>query len=403
MRILVVHNSYQQPGGEDACVSTEIQMLRSYGHSVGQFQISNKTIPDLSNIALFASTIWNIDSYRLLRSKIHLFRPDIVHFHNTFPLISPSGYYAASAEHVPVVQTLHNFRSSCLNALHFRNGSICDTCNSKAFLWPGVMHGCYRGSRAASFASAMSLTLHRLAGTLRNRVNAFIALSENSRRQFIAAGIPQDRIYVKGNSVFPEPQPGAGGGGYAIYVGRLSMEKGISVLLEAWSLLGNAHELHIVGDGPLAPMVQAACERHSTIVWHGAKDYDTVLQFVGNADVLIVPSECYENFPRVIVESFAKGTPVIASDLGAMSELIARNHTGLLFRPGSSQDLVAKLKQFYGNSDEFDFRRKRAREDFQRKHSQDKNYASLLGIYGLAIASHELRGKFRDSTCETIS
>ena len=237
-------------------------------------------------------------------------------------MISPAAYYAARAENVRVVQTLHNFRILCPNAIFFREGRPCEDCLGRSIPWPGVVHKCYRGSRTASAASAAMLIAHRTLGTWQKAVDVFIALTQFSRKKFIQGRLPAEKIAVKANFVYPDPGIGAGTGEYAVFVGRLSAEKGLDTLLDAWKVLRENVALKIVGDGPLAAIVEEAAANDSRIEWLGRKSAEEVYALIGQAKFLLCPSNCYENFGRVIVEAFVKGTPVVASDLGAMAELV---------------------------------------------------------------------------------
>ena len=224
LRILVAHNFYQQPGGEDQCVAAEVAMLKAHGHSVIEYYLRNDEISGMASAGVAARALWNRPAYSELRNSFRKYRPQIAHFHNTFPLISPAAYYAARAEDVAVVQTLHNFRLVCVNALLFRDGAVCEDCLGKPIAWPGVVRGCYRASRPASAAIASMQTLHRVLGTWRNTVNMYIALSQSSRSKLVAGGVPESKIAVKPNFASPDPGLGAGRGRYGVYVGRLSAE-----------------------------------------------------------------------------------------------------------------------------------------------------------------------------------
>ena len=210
MRILLAHNRYQQEGGEDQSFAAEAAMLRDRGHEVIEYTTHNRAIDGMNHVALALRTVWNATTYAELRRLFRRHRPQIAHFNNTFPLISPSAYYAARAEGVPVVQTLRNFRLLCPNALLFRNGKICHECVSTTTAWPAVVHKCYRGSRAASAVVAAMLTTHRTCGTWHTSVDTYIALTQFSRQTFVDAGFPADRIIVKPNFVYPDPGPGTG-------------------------------------------------------------------------------------------------------------------------------------------------------------------------------------------------
>lgn len=392
MHILVAHNSYKLAGGEDQCVAAEVAMLRAHGHLVTQYRLSNDATDTVGRVALAARTVWSQPAFRAMRRLIGANRPDIIHFHNTLPLISPAAYYAARAEGVPVVQTLHNFRLVCVNALLFRDGRPCEDCLGKPVPWRGVVHGCYRNSRAASGAVATMLAAHRLIGTWRTAVDAYIALSPFSRQKFIAGGLPADRIHVKPNFLYPEPGIGMGDGGYALYVGRLSAEKGVESLLEAWRRIGETVPLKIAGDGPLAPAVEAAAAGNPAIDWLRGVSLDTVYDLIGAAAFLVVPSECYEGFPRVVMEAFARGTPVVVSRLGAMAEIVEDGRNGLRFAPGDPAELAAIARRLFADPTLVQRMRPAARESFVRNFTAEANHEALMEIYASAAdrAGHAL-------------
>ncbi len=385
MKVLVAHNFYQQPGGEDPCFAAEVAMLQDNGHEVIQYCLHNDAIHAMGRLQVALRTVWSRPAHRDLCKLLRAVRPDVVHFHNTFPLISPAAYYAARSEKVPVVQTLHNFRLLCPNALFFREGKVCEDCLGKSVPWPGVVHKCYRDSRAASATVAAMVTTHRALGTWRQAVHTYVALTEFSRRKFIEGGLPADKIVVKPNFVYPGPGPGGGTGGYAVFVGRLSPEKGAETLLAAWRSLGGTVPLKIVGDGPLAGAVAEAAAKDAAIQWLGRKPLDAVYELIGEAAFLVLPSQCYENFPRVVVEAFAKGTPVIASKLGAMAEVVEHGRTGLHFEPGSAADLASKAQHLLGSPLERARMRQACRQEYDRKYTQQSNIRALTAIYERAV------------------
>jgi glycosyltransferase involved in cell wall biosynthesis len=385
MNILVAHNYYKLAGGEDQCVAAEVAMLRAHGHRVTQYCLSNDATDGMGWLNLASRTIWSRPAFRDIRRLVREYRPHVVHFHNTLPLISPAAYYAARAEGVPVIQTLHNFRLVCANSLLFREGKPCEACLGKLVPWRGVAHGCYRNSRAASAAVAAMTTTHRLFGTWRNTVDTYVALSEFSRRKLIEGGLPADRITVKSNFVYPAPQPGAGDGGYAVYVGRLSAEKGVGTMLNAWRNLQQAIPLKIAGDGPLAPAVQEAAAQNAAIQWLRGVSHESVYDLIGAATFLVLPSQCYENAPRVLVEAFAKGTPVVASRLGAMAETVEDGRNGLLFAPGNAEDLATKVRSLFADLSTLKRMRQVAREIFDRNFTAEVNHEALMAIYAQAI------------------
>ncbi len=383
--VLLVHNAYQQPGGEDAVFAEEAFLLEERGHRVLRYTAHNDAAATMGRAALAGKTLWNREAYRELRSVIGRERPDVVHFHNTFPLVSPAGYHAAKDEGVPVVQTLHNYRLLCPNGLFFRDGGPCEDCLGKAVPLPAVAHGCYRGSRPASGVAAAMLSAHRALGTWGRKVDAYVALTRFARDKFVEGGLPAERISVKPNFVSPDPGPGRGRGGYALFVGRLSPEKGVGVLLEAWGRIGAPIPLKVVGDGPLAPSVARAAERDPRVEWLGRKSPEEVRSLMKDAAALVFPSEWYETFGRVAAESFAAGTPVIAARIGAIEELVEHGCTGLHFWPGAAPDLARQVDRLCGDPAGRARMRDEARREYEANYTADRNYRMLVGIYERAI------------------
>jgi glycosyltransferase involved in cell wall biosynthesis len=381
MNVLVAHNYYQQSGGEDQVFVDEANLLESHGHQVHRYTLHNDQIETTSPLELLGKTIWNWEVYRELRSRIRQHQIQIVHFHNTFPLISPAAYYAAKAEGAGVVQTFHNYRLLCPNALFLRDGKVCEDCLGQPIPWQGVQHNCYRGSKSASAAVVTMLTTHRLLGTWNQQVDAYIALTEFARDKFIQGGLPAEKVFVKPNFVDPDPGIGEGKGGYALFVGRLSVEKGIDVLLEAWKQLGAKIPLKILGDGTLAPEVSKATEQLMGVEWLGRQPMDAVYALMQDAQFLIFPSKWYEGLPRTLIESFACGTPVMAANLGAMSDFVTPYETGLHFQPGNADDLVAQVEWAIAHPDVLSSMRYRARTEFEVKYTPKHSYQQLLEIY----------------------
>jgi glycosyltransferase involved in cell wall biosynthesis len=386
MKILVAHNFYKQPGGEDQCLAAELAMLRAHGHEVIEYCLRNDSIDSMSRLRVAAGTTWSRSAYREVRELLRVRRPQVAYFINTFPLISPAAYYAARAEGVPVVQALHNFRLLCPNALLFRNGRVCEDCLGKSVAWPSVVHKCYRASRAASATVATMLATHRALGTWRDAVDVYIALTEFSRRKFIEGGLPAEKIVVKPNFIYPDPGPGSGKGGYALFVGRLSGEKGVTTLLRAWKELAGSLPLKIVGDGPLEGIVADAATKNTRIQWLGRQSLDEVYALIGDAMFLVLPSECYEQFPRVVIEAFAKGTPLLASNLGAMANLVDNGRTGLHFEPGDAADMAAKARRLLAAPYELVPMRQAARQEYEEKYTAEPNHQALMAIYERAAA-----------------
>ncbi len=381
MRILSIHNTYQIRGGEDESRESEERLMREYGHQVDTYEESNDQLAQMSALDTAIRTVWSRESYRKVKWRLAKEHHDIVHVQNFFPLISPSIYYAAREQGVPVVQTLRNYRLLCPNALFFRDGQVCEDCVGKFVPYPAIVHRCYRGNRAASGVTAAMLTAHRILQTWTKQVDRYIALTHFARNKLIEGGLPADKIVVKPNFVYPDPGVGAGTGGYALYVGRLSVEKGLDTLLAAWEQLGKALPLKIVGDGPLAKEVAKLAERLPKVEWLGRQPMAEVHRLMGEATVLVFPSKWYETFGRVAVEAFAKGTPVIAAKIGAIAELVDHRRTGLHFNPGDSGDLANTVELALSDPLELGQMRQRVRAEFEAKYTAQKNYQQLLDIY----------------------
>ena len=400
-RILLLHNLYQQAGGEDRVVEAEAEMLRKRGDSVFLYTDDNDRIESQSKAKTAAQALWSRHSYREVSRIIRENRIELCHFHNTFPLISPSAYYAAGRLGVPVVQTLHNYRIMCPNALLMREGRICEDCVNRTIVWPGVAHKCYRASYPASATSAAVISGHRLLGTWTHRIDCYIALTEFARRKFVAGGLPASKIAVKANFVDPDPGRGRGDGGYALFVGRLSPEKGVGTLLEAWERGRPAVPLRIAGEGPLAEQVREAAARNPKVKWLGEISRVEVLAQMRGARFLLCPSTWYESFGLIIVEALATGLPVIASDLGALAELIKPEETGLLFQPGNADDLAAKAQWALDHPERMQDMRVHARKRYEELYTADRNYAILTSIYDRLLGPAPERASAGAFTPET--
>ncbi len=382
LRILLAHNAYKHRGGEDSVVEAEIALLRSHGHPVETYFRSNDDVAGMSSLTLARHTLWSPRTSHDLAELIRCFQPDVIHVHNTFPLISPSLYWVAERAGIPVVQTLHNFRLMCLNALFLREGKVCEDCMGN-LPWRGVGRACYRGSHAASAVLAGMLSLHRGLGTYRNKVARYIALNEFCRGKFIEGGLPAERVVVKPNFVdFDTPQPSLRAG--LLFVGRLSVEKGLATLAQAMALLPDA-QLRVAGDGPEAGLLDGVVGVTRLGSLRGA----AVSHEMSHAAALVVPSIWYENFPRTIAEAFACGTPVIASRIGAMAELVRDGETGLLFEPGSPSDLADKMAWAQAHTEQMAAMGRTARAQYEAEFSAEVNYRRLMEIYAEALAEHQ--------------
>jgi len=381
MRILIIHNKYLQYGGEDAVVAAESNLLRRHGVDVREYERDNRDIADLSSLRVAADTIWSRRSSREVGALLDLLRVDVVHCHNTFPLISPSVYRAAADRGIPVVQSLHNFRLMCPQAFLLRNDKPCEDCLGK-LPWRSVMHRCYRGSAAQSAVLLAMVGVNRALGTYEKPVTRYVALNEFCRKKFIQAGLPAERIVVKPNFVdLPQVRLDSPRNG-ALFVGRLSREKGVHAIADAFRTLRSTHAaLDAIGNGPDAAVLSGIRGVHL----HGPKPSVEVYAAMSRAAYLLMPSIWYENFPRVLVEAFACGLPVITSRLGAMAELVQDGHTGLLVKPGDAADLADKIGWAQTHPAEMRDMGLAARRHYENNYTGEVNFSRLSAIYRDAI------------------
>lgn len=393
-KVLIVHNRYRVRGGEDAVVDAEAALLAARGHPVLRYEAHNDSAQTMASLPLAARTIWSRDAHRELAALAAAERPDIVHIHNTFPLISPAAVHAAAGAAAAVVQTLHNFRLVCPQGQFLRRGRLCEDCLGRTPPWPGVLHGCYRGSRAATAPIAAMLTAHRAMGTWK-RVDAFIALSEFARAKLVEGGLPADRMHVKPNFVDPDPGPGAHDGDFLLFVGRLSAEKGVGTLLEGWRLAAEGlrgKRLLMVGDGPLAGVVGPAAAALSGLHWLGHRSREDVLRLMGQARALVFPSITYENFPGVVAEAYARGLPVIGSRLGSIAEMVEEGGTGILFTAGDPASLAGAMRRALGSRVDMARMGGNARRRYESRYTAEHGYRRLMEVYGAACARRPASG-----------
>ena len=384
MRLLLVHNYYRQPGGEDAVFEAEKAMLEEMGHEVVALVEDNARLIGMSRLSAAGRAVWSREVRAKLRGLIRETRPMVAHFHNTFLMVSPAAYSVCKEAGVPVVQTLHNYRLLCPPANFFRNGGPCEDCLGR-LPWPGVLHACWRGSRAETAVVTMMLAVHRLLKTWAQQVDLYIALTEFARQKFVEGGLPARKIFVKPNFVYPDPGEGPHRGNYALFVGRLSPEKGLRTLLSAWQLVKTT-PLKVVGDGLLRRDVERFVAREGLSVdVLGRRPREEVFRLMRQARALVFPSEWYEGFPVTIVEAFACGLPVLASRLGAMAEIVEDGRTGLLCNPGDPEDLAAKVEWAWSHPQAMTEMGREARREYEEKYTAERNYELLMQIYERAM------------------
>ena len=388
MRVLVVHESYQQRGGEDAVAAAEAEQLELHGHTVLRYSRSNDELRDQGPLRIMKAgiaTVWAKKSFHDLERLLIAGKPEIVHFHNTLPLISPAAYYACARQGIPVVQTLHNYRLVCPAATFLRGGQLCEECLGRRVAWRAVAYGCYRGSRAASAAVTAMLATHRALGTWQTKVDAYIALSEFARKKHIAGGLPPQRLVVKPNFVHPDPgsRSAEEAGRYALFVGRLSEEKGLRGLLAAWKRLARPIPLFLLGEGPMREEIapQMGTPGLSEAALLGSVPRAEVLRWMRGARFLVCPSHWFEGCPLVIVEAFACGVPVIATGHGPTAEMIDHGRTGLHVVPGDDADLAAKVEWAWSHPEEMQVMGEAARREFEAKYTAQRNYSHLMALY----------------------
>ncbi len=434
MTILVAHNRYRNRGGEDSVFESECRMLEEAGHKVVRYEKANADIHDggglAAKISLAVRTVWNQRTFREVRELIRREKPDVVHCHNTFPLISPSIYYAAAREGVPVVQTLHNYRLTCLNGYLYRGGRICESCLGRSPL-RGVCRRCYRGSFLQSATTSAMLLVHRALGTWRRKVTRYIALTEFAREKFIQAGLPADKIVVKPNAFLPvrpaetglksqvaclmSPYAGlapqildrsfdkrraTSEGAPAVsvvYLGRLSPEKGVDVLLRAWALLSNGASLDsctlsVIGSGPEEDALRTLASSlgiASSVRFLGSLSREKALFELASSDLLVFPSLWYETFGLTILEAASQGVPALVTNIGSQSLLVNDNVTGRFFPAGDPAALAAAIRSLLADSAALRRMGEAARAAFETSDCRpDRNLARLLSIYASCGAPH---------------
>jgi glycosyltransferase involved in cell wall biosynthesis len=416
LKILLLHNFYQSssPSGEDVVFKNEVELLRKNGVNVVTYEKHNDEVKDYGlggKLLLPFRNIWSRKTHSELKQLIKKEKPDIAHFHNIFYLISPSAYYACKEAGVPVVQTLHNFRIFCANGLLMRNGRVCEECITKKtgdgsgvtgyrfkIIKNAVKYGCYRNSRLYSLPVALMDYLHWVKKTWIDKVDAYIALTEFGKKKYIEAGLPEDKIFVKPNFLPNPTEPNYSHQNYAVFLGRISPEKGINVLINAFQYFSpmthdpspithHLFKLKIIGDGPLMDNLQHIVRAGNikSIEFTGRKSFVDAMELLRSAKFMIMPAICYEGFPMAIRESFACGKPVIASRLGAMAELIEDGKIGLLFEPGNPADLAQKIKWMIEHEAECIEMGKNARKVFEEKYTAERNFKILMEIYNKLI------------------
>ena len=383
-KIILVHNSYQCAGGEDLVVNLESRLLGDHKQLAARYIVDNDSIKSFfSKLSVAINVSYSRKYDDQLQSIIDSCEPTIGHIHNFFPMLTPSVYGTFEKEKIPVVQTLHNYRTICPGALLMRDGKICEKCITGS-PYQSVLYGCYRNSKVGTFAVARMVDYHRKRNTWNAKVNRFIALTEFAKSKFVKAGFDPDKISVKPNFI-PDPlEKGVSltnRNKQALFVGRISQEKGLRTMLRAWK--GLTEKLNIAGEGPLMKNLSACHSEGVTFL--GNQNKSQITRLMLDSHFLVMPSEWYEGFPMVLIEAFAHGLPVLASRLGGMVEIVEDGVTGVHFEAGNAEDLAEKAQWMFDHPDECRRMGENARNVYLEKYTPEKNYEMLMKIYEEAV------------------
>jgi glycosyltransferase involved in cell wall biosynthesis len=392
MRVLLVHNLYgsSAPSGENQVFDAERALLASRGNEVEVFTRSSDGIRAEGAWGMVKggmSTPWNRWAARALQTVVNEFRPNVVHVHNTFPLISPAVFHAVGHRAARIL-TLHNYRIFCPAGVPMRAGKVCVECLVARSSLPAMRYGCYRSSRLATLPLALSVALHRAIGTWTKRVDAFITFSEFQRGVMIEAGLPVTRVHVKPNFYPGRPAviPSAEREPYVVFVGRLGAEKGVLALLKAWRAWGpDAPELRLIGDGDLRIELERMAAGLA-VRFLGQLPMAQAQAQIAGARLLVLPSECFEGFPMVVREAFAFGTPAAVSDIGPLPSIVQNGVSGIVFAPAQPESLLARVRAAWETPGLLERLGQGARAEFEAKYTEETNYQTLMAIYEKAIA-----------------
>jgi glycosyltransferase involved in cell wall biosynthesis len=379
MRILVAHNAYLYRGGEDTVVEAEIALLQRHGHEVMLYRRDNADLDALPRWQAAVDSVWSKRTVMEVGRLLGSFRPHLIHAHNTFPLISPSLYGVAEQLGIPVVQTLHNFRLLCPQAMLMRNGRYCDDCVGR-WPWRAVLHRCYRGSLTQSAVSAGMVSGHRMLGTWRDRVRRYIVLNQMCREIFIRGGLPPDKLCIKPNFVEAIGVPGEHVRHGGLFIGRLVPEKGLLTLVQAIRQKP-VTRIEVCGSGPL----QATIEQSQGLDYIGFEQGEALRTRIASAEFLVMPSTGIESFGLAAIEAFACGTPVIASRHGGLREIVEHGRNGLLVTPGNADELADAIAYAVANPMQMRRMGLEAYQTYLARYTPERNYTALMDIYHQAL------------------
>ena len=401
MRVLLAHNYYgsSAPSGENQVFDAEGKLLRQRGHEVSECLRHSDAIRSKGAWGALQgalSTPWNPFAAAAIKRAVAARQPDVVHVHNTFPLLSPAIFHAIGHRAARVL-TLHNYRLFCPAAIPMRAGRVCIDCLDRRSVLPALQHGCYRGSRLATLPLVANVALHRFLGTWTKQVDAFIALTGFQRERMIEAGLHAELVHVKPNFYPGNPAivPWADRRPSVVFAGRLTAEKGVVALVRAWLMWGaSAPELRIVGDGDLRGELErlAATAPEVSIRFLGQLGGDAAQSEIARARLLVLPSEWFEGFPMVVREAFALGTPVAVSNIGPLPSIVRHGENGVVFAPGDPQSLLATVRTAWEKTGELERLAAGARKSFEALYTEEANYRVLMAIYAQAMEVSQRRG-----------
>jgi glycosyltransferase involved in cell wall biosynthesis len=383
MKVLLIHDFYQQYGGEDAAVLAERKLLEEHGDAVTPYTRHNDEIKSYNlqeKVKFFPDTIYSLRTRRELRALVTASRPDVAYIHNVFPLVSPSVYHTLHRLRIPMVQVVHDFRFWCPDGWFYVRGKICERCKHGNYL-NAVRYRCYRDSYTLSALYSASIGLNRLGGVLR-KISAFICLTEFAKLKLLEAGVPEDKLFIKPNFIDAAPvTPCPGVGDYVAYLGRLSSEKGVWTLVRAFEAL-KGPLLKIIGTGPLETALKDYVRQRgiTNIEFAGFKSWKEKWELLKNSLFVVVPSE-FEMFPIAVLEAYAAGKPVVASDIGGLPHVVRNGKHGMLFRPGSVADLAEKVRYLLERPAQIEAMGRYGRQSVETEYGPDRAYTTLMGIF----------------------
>ena len=386
MNILIVHNRYQIPGGEDTVFEQEAELLRQKGHHVFCYERTNDELNQMSKLQKLTvpfSMIYSFKTACEIRSIIKKEKIDIVHVHNTLLRVSPSVYYATLNEHVPVVQTIHNFRMICPNGLCYRNGHICEECIDKG-LNSAIKHSCYRNSKLQTIANVLSMRIHRMTG-IYEKLN-YICLTEFNMKQLMKQRqIKEEQIFIKPNCIkaLDSVIPFDNRKNQILFAGRLEESKGILFLLDVWKNMDHhPYQLLIYGSGPLEETCKERIQKEhlEDILLCGRMDHEKLMSVIGESKALILPTQWYEGFPMSLLEAMSRGTPVIVPDMGNAGSIVINGVNGYKYESNSSKDCIRAINENMNITDS-------AYTYFMDHYSEEKNYQMLMDIYQKVVTN----------------